>query len=127
MFHPYFASGEHIYRAALAGAKRKYNRSFRDSKKCEDFLKTVYEHHIALSPQSEQRSLRKNTNSNWREAYLPVDFYAIHYHRAFQPCEPHMRLGMRTNGPHIFFDIPMEYWAGFVRGEELMAAAKLAA
>ena len=105
------ASGQQIFDAAVAGAKRKFNRSTDDSSVYESMIHDFYE--LMLSDvlnKTECDRIRKRTKNNWRNAKFPIALVMYHCHRAMQPCETHARVRLFH---HIVFDIPLEYWELF--------------
>ena len=109
------ASGAQIYEAAIEGAKRKFNRSTDDYSVYESMLEKFYE--IMLSDKNNKAAcdrIRKRTKNNWRNANFPLSLLVFHKHRAFEPCETHVRVCLTSYDEKIF-DIPLEYWEFFVR------------
>ena len=105
------ASGQQIFDAAVAGAKRKFNRSTDDSSVYESMIHDFNE--LMLSDvlnKTECDRIRKRTKNNWRNAKFPIALVMYHCHRAMQPCETHARVRLFH---HIVFDIPLEYWELF--------------
>jgi hypothetical protein len=105
------ASGQQIFDAAVAGAKRKFNRSTDDSSVYESMIHDF--NALMLSDvlnKTECDRIRKRTKNNWRNAKFPIALVMYHCHRAMQPCETHARVRLFH---HIVFDIPLEYWELF--------------
>ena len=105
------ASGQQIFDAAVAGAKRKFNRSTDDSSVYESMIHDFNE--LMLSDvlnKTECDRIRKRTKNNWRNAKFPIALVMYHCHRAMQPCETHARVRLFH---HIVFDIPLVYWELF--------------
>ena len=106
------ASGQQIFDAAVAGAKRKFNRSTDDSSVYESMIHDFNE--LMLSDvlnKTECDRIRKRTKNNWRNANFTLTLLMYHCHRAMQPCETHARVCLASY--HRVFDIPMEYWKLF--------------
>jgi len=106
-----FATGEQIYSAAIAGAKRGYNRSTDKHSTYED---AIEEHFKAMLSDvvdgSERRRIQQHTGNNWRKAYLPLSMALVHKHIGGQECEEHARVYLTSN-PARVFDIPMNHWS----------------
>ena len=105
------ASGQQIFDAAVAGAKRKFNRSTDDSSVYESMIHAFNELMLSgVLNKTECDRIRKRTKNNWRNAKFPIALVMYHCHRAMQPCETHARVRLFH---HIVFDIPLEYWEMF--------------
>jgi hypothetical protein len=109
------ASGEQIYQAAIAGAKRKYNRSTDDYSVYESMLHEHYEF-MLNDPKKKVACarVRKRTKNNWRNARFELAIVLFHCHRAFEPCETHARVCLAGRFGAVF-DIPLEFWQLFER------------
>ena len=105
------ASGQQIFDAAVAGAKRKFNRSTDDYSVYESMIHDFNELMLSdIANQAACDQIRKRTKNDWRNANLPIALVLYHCHRAMQPCETHARVRLFH---HIVFDIPLEYWKLF--------------
>jgi len=107
------ASGKQIYKAAVEGAKREFNRSTNDYSVYESMLNEFYEK--MLSDKKNKAAcdrVRKRTKNNWLNANFPITLLMELKHRATQPCETHARVCL-TGHFHQIFDIPLEYWEMF--------------
>jgi hypothetical protein len=107
------ASGVQIYKAAIEGAKRKFNRSTDDYSVYESMLHEFYE--IMLDdPQNsaECERVRKLTGNSWQNAKFPLYLVMFHKHRGGKRCETHARVVVNPHS-HKVFDIPLEYWKMF--------------
>jgi hypothetical protein len=110
MFKVIFATGEQIYTAAVAGAKRGYNRSTDEYSKYAEVLDEHYKAMLGdVSNRAERRRIKKHTGKDWRKAYLPLSMALVHRHIGGQECEEHARVFLTSN-PARVFDIPMNHW-----------------
>jgi hypothetical protein len=105
-----FATGEQIYKAAVAGAMRGYNRSTDDHQRYEQMID---EHYLTmlddLGDEVIRSQIQENTDNNWRKANLPLSMALVHTHISGKPCEEHARVYLTSN-PILVFDIPMSRW-----------------
>ena len=122
MFKVIFATGEQIYTAAVAGAKRGYNRSTDEHSK---YAEVIDEHYNAMlsdvSNRAERRRIKKHTGNDWRKAYLPLSMALVHKHICGQECEEHARVFLTSN-PARVFDIPMNHWNEMSKQSEQLFA-----
>lgn len=119
---PVYVKGQHIYNAAVEGAKRGYNRSTDDYTRYEELLSKVFEQHLnTCANREERRSVMKKTKGNWRNAYLPICLALHHHYKGGQPCEPHARVYMPPEMGAVF-DIPLKDWDFFVKSSVRLAA-----
>ena len=113
MFQMTVASGLQIYKAAIEGAKRKFNRSSDDYSVYVSMLHEFYELMLDDSNnKTEAERVRKRTGNSWQNASFPLYLVMLHKHRGGKKCETHARV---TLDPYMckVFDIPMEYWKMF--------------
>lgn len=113
MFQMTVASGSQIYKAAIEGAKRKFNRSTDDYSVYESMLHEFYE--LMLDdPQNkaECERVRKRTANSWQNAKFVLYLVMLHKHRGGKRCETHARVTVNPHS-HKVFDIPLEYWKMF--------------
>lgn len=122
MSNEVLATGSQIYAAAIAGAKRGYNRSTDEYIKYAQLLQKHYEAMLrTVVDKNERNNIIRNTGGNWRNAYLPLSLAMYHNHIGGKPCETHARVYLTTN-PAAVFDIPLDDWQEFVEvSEELLA------
>ena len=105
-----YATGKQIYEAAVAGAKRGYNRSTDDYYSYEEIISEHYKAMLeGLKTRAQRRLVQKHTGNDWRKAYLPLSLALVHKHIGGQECEEHARVYLITN-PFCVFDIPMSDW-----------------
>ncbi len=113
MFQMTVASGSQIYKAAIEGAKRKFNRSTDDYSVYESMLHEFYE--LMLDDpnnKAECERVRKRTGNSWQNARFPLYLVLLHKHRAGKKCETHARVTLNPVEAKVF-DIPLEYWKMF--------------
>jgi hypothetical protein len=119
---PVYVKGQHIYNAAVEGAKRCYNRSTNDHTQYEKALAQMFQKHLdTCTNREERRAVIKKTKGDWRNAYLPICLALHHHHKAGVPCETHARVFMPPNFGAVF-DIPLEHWDSFVTADAGLAA-----
>ena len=117
-----FATGEQIYRAAVAGAERGYNRSTDEHSKYEEVIDEHYKAMLSdVGNRTQRRRIQKQTGNNWRKAYLPVSMALVHKHIGGQLCEEHVRVYLPSN-PARVFDIPMNHWNEMTKVSEQLFA-----
>jgi hypothetical protein len=110
MFKVIFATGEQIYKAAVAGALRGYNRSTDDHGKYAQLLEQHYKDMLNdAGNRVARRKIMKSTGNDWRRANLPLSIALVHKHIGGQECEEHARVFLTSN-PTRVFDIPMNHW-----------------
>ncbi len=114
------ASGEQLFDALVEGANRKYNRSSDDKTVYETVLLDFYEYMLKDLTKSQRKSIRKQTNNNWRNAYFPIQLLMFHKHKAFVPCETHARILLPSSDFQVF-DIPLEYFNLFQKQAKQIA------
>lgn len=110
-----FVRGSEIYKAAIAGAKRGYNRSTSDYSAYEKLFEVCYRYHLSKikSPHVRIRVWRA-TCGNWRRADLPVQFLMVHKHIGGVDSEPHARIALCFGDKEII-DVPMENWKELIK------------
>ncbi len=105
-----YAKGSDIYAAFVHGAEQKYNRSTDDYTSYEAHLAKSYAYWLKCAGSREQqRSIKRKTKGNWRNAYLPLDLALLHQFKAGAPVETHARVHL-TNDPFSVIDIPLADW-----------------
>jgi hypothetical protein len=117
-----YVKGSEIYKAAVAGAKRGYNRSTDNYASYEDALSESFSYFVStIGNRAARRSVMKKTKGSWKEAYLPLSLAMIHTHIGGEVSEPHARVYL-LNDPHVF-DIPLTDWEEFaVTSDELLSS-----
>jgi hypothetical protein len=116
-----FVKGRDIYKAAVAGAKRGYNRSTDDYSAYVRALVACYDYHLSLvDDPGERLNIWRNTRGDWRNAYLPVSFLMEHQHIACKPSEAHARIAVHR-GSMTVIDVPMEKWRSLERNAMVYA------
>lgn len=121
MYQMTVASGIQIYKAAIEGSKRKFNRSTDDFSVYESMLHEFYE--LMLDdPQNkaECERVRKRTGNSWQNAKFPLYLVLLHKHRGGKKCETHARVTLNPIECKVF-DIPLEYWKLFENQNEMCA------
>ena len=119
-----YATGQEIYDAAVAGARRGYNRSTDNYTYYVADLENHYAKVVAsIENKEDRRRLLKSTRKDWRRAYLPVKLALVHHHIAGEPCEAHARVYLSTN-PFTVFDIPMTHWQRMEADSRALLALK---
>jgi len=115
-----YVKGSEIYEAAVAGAKRKYNRSTDNYVAYEEALSEHYKKLLVdIDDRRARRSVERKTKGSWKQAYLPLSLAMVHKHIGGEQSEPHARVYLSTLA-HVF-DIPLEYWEKFeVSTKELL-------
>lgn len=110
-----YVKGAEIYRAAVAGAKRGYNRSTEEYAAYELMLKECYEHCLSKigSPFDRLKYFRM-TKGSWRNAFLPVQFLMEHQHIGGDEAEVHARIMVSSSDIKII-DIPLTNWKDMER------------
>lgn len=115
-----FVTGKEIYKAAVAGAKRGYNRSIDDYSMYAKVLNDCYEHHLSqIESPSERLAIWRNTGGDWRKASLPLQLLKVHKHIGGEVAEEHARVRLIMGSVKIF-DIPMQNWRKMERNSELV-------
>jgi hypothetical protein len=105
--------GDQLLAAAIAGAKRGYNRSSDDPQVYKDLFQRSFDEMLKdVCSRAERKRVLKNTKGSYALAYLPVGLALFHEHKAMQPCERHARVFAYPNMASVF-DIPLEYWERF--------------
>lgn len=119
-----FVKGQSIFNAAIAGAKRGYNRSTNDYSDYEKELQGEYQALLNAANDDEDRaSVFRKTKGDWRNAYFALNLIMIHRHIGGEPSEPHARVYLHGAS----FDIPMDYWEEFVEHDEWLQSEGLIA
>ena len=91
-----YVKGQDIFKAAVAGANLGYNRSTDHHEAYEVALKECFDHFLATSGnRKERRSVMRNTNNDWRNAYLPLCLALYHRHIAGKPTAVPARGSLR--------------------------------
>ena len=110
-----FIKGRDIYKAAVAGAKRGYNRSTDDYTTYEQVLGGCYDFHISTVDEPSVRlNIWRTTRGDWRNAYLPVSFLIEHKHIGGKPSEAHARIAVHSDTMKVI-DVPLEKWHSLER------------
>ena len=110
-----FIKGRDIYKAALAGAKRGYNRSTDDYSTYKRALKGCYDYQLSTVDEPSVRlNIWRKTRGDWRNAYLPVSFLMEHKHIAGEPSEAHARIAVHSDTMKVM-DVPMDKWHSLER------------
>lgn len=105
-----FANGNAIYKAAIAGAKRGYNRSTDDYSKYEALISNCYNNMLLTVEDEEERlQIIENTDGMWQNTVLPVFLVMLHKHKGGKECEVHARVYLQTMEGSVF-DIPLLHW-----------------
>jgi hypothetical protein len=105
-----YAKGSDIYAAFVRGAEQKYNRTTDDYTRYEDHLAESYAYWLKCAGgREQQRSIKRKTKGNWRNAYLPLNIAVFHKHSAGQATEPHARVYL-ANAPSAVVDITWSDW-----------------
>jgi hypothetical protein len=106
------ASGLQIYKAGIAGAKRKFNRSTDDYSVYSSMLHELYEDMLDDAEKIDEcERIRKRTGNSWQNARFSLRLLMLHEHRAGKKCETHARVCLGSS--YRVFDIPLEYWKLF--------------
>jgi hypothetical protein len=114
-----FVKGRDIYKAAVAGAKRGYNRSTDDHSAYERALGACYDYHLSSVVEPSARlNIWRKTRGDWRNAYLPVSFLMEHKHIACKPSEAHARLAVHKDSMTVI-DVPMDSWNSLKRNAKV--------
>lgn len=114
-----FVKGRDIYKAAVAGAKRGYNRSTDDYSAYERALGACYDYHLSSVVEPSARlNIWRKTRGDWRNAYLPVSFLMEHKHIACKPSEAHARLAVHKDSMTVI-DVPMDSWNSLKRNAKV--------
>ena len=109
-----FALGSDIYKACVAGAKRKFNRSTDNHKAYEDVLSESFQYYLTeFASREERRKINRKTKGNWRNAYLPVCLAMKHEHIGGLPSEEHARIYF----PHATGSVVDISWSDWVEME----------
>ena len=117
-----FAYGETIFSALKNGAQQGYNRSTDDYNLYINDLNQHYEAMIAdLETKKQRQRVRRFTQNNWRNAFLPIGLALVHEHKAFEPCEPHARVFLPTKMFRVY-DITMHDWNEMKRESQIKLA-----
>lgn len=110
-----FALGSDIYKACVAGANQKLNRSTDNHKAYEKVLSESYQYYLdQFASREDRRQIHRNTKGNWRNAYLPVCLALKNRHIGGVPSEDHARIYF----PHLVgtvIDIPWSNWVEMER------------
>ena len=107
-----YVKGSEIYDSAVAGAKRRYNRSTDNYVAYEEALSKHYQTLLAdIGDRRARRSVERKTKGSWKKAYLPLSLAMVHTHIGGEPSEPHARVYLSTLAQ--VFDIPLEHWKKF--------------
>lgn len=116
-----YVKGSDIYDAAVAGAKRGYNRSTDNYASYEEALSESFDYFVStIGNREARRSVMKKTKGSWRKAYLPLSLAMVHKHIGGEPSEPHARVYLGND--FQVFDIPLENWEKFeVMSSELLS------
>lgn len=114
-----FVKGRDIYKAAVAGAKRGYNRSNADYSVYEGVLKGCFDYHISTVDEPSVRlNIWRETHGSWRNAYLPVSFLVEHEHIAGERSEAHARIAVHSDTMKVI-DVPMDSWHSLERNAKV--------
>ena len=117
-----YVKGSDIYEAAVAGAKRGYNRSTDDSSAYADALNKCLQKLLSSCSREQRRRVLKGTGGKWKTAVLPLSLALIHKHIGGVPCEEHARVYLSTD-PFNVFDIPIVHWDRFVENNKFLKVA----
>ncbi len=105
-----YAKGSDIYAAFIRGAEQKYNRSTDDYISYEAHLAKSYAYWLKCAGSREQqRSIKRKTKGDWRNAYLPLNIAVLHKHIAGKVVEPHARVYL-ADAPSAVVDITWADW-----------------
>ena len=119
-----YCKGSDIYNAAVAGAKRGYNRSTDDYGNYATVIGGCYSELLAdIDDAVVRQQVIRNTNGMWESATLPLCLALLHHHKGGKKCETHARVYLGTN-PASVFDIPLSHWQRLcVRSEKYVTKA----
>jgi hypothetical protein len=114
-----FVKGSDIYKAAVAGAKRGYNRSTDDYSDYQRALNGCYEYDVStVNDPSVRLNIWRKTRGDWRNAYLPVSFLQEHKHIAGEPSEAHARIAVHSDTMKVM-DVPLDKWRSLERNAKV--------
>lgn len=104
-----FALGGNIYKAAVAGAAKGYNRTTNDHQHYERAINALFHEMLSDLSEAESHQVEMHTGNDWRKTYLPLCLAMYHHHKKGVPCEVHARVYLLSN-PGALFDIPISDW-----------------
>jgi hypothetical protein len=108
-----------IYNAAVAGAKRGYNRSSDDYSVYEDDLRETFDYCTSLINNEYLRNaVMKSTKGKWQNAKLPLSLVMLHKHKMGVACETHARVALPNST--AVFDIPLTHWQRLCARSEML-------
>jgi len=121
-----YCTGSDILKAAIAGAKRGYNRSTDDYSSYETSINNSYNAVLHnLSDPKLIAQVTKHTGNNWRNAKISLHLALIHSHKNSNPCEPHARVYL-SHDNYSFFDIPLSSWQRLsAKSKKMLKAANM--